>query len=956
MGKGSFSQHGSDVAMINCGTSTEWGQNSGYVAELYQLYQSSPNAVSTEWRNFFEANKSIWSDLPVSAAPAPATTLGNVSGGRLLAMPEQKRVPLVEPGLVEKQVAVARLIEAYRAFGHHAADVVPLKHDVYQWPIPRELDLSNHGLDEGDDSQYLVGGFQGFHALTVAELLKKLRNVYCGSIGFEWSHVAQPKARAWLQERIEGQLGQLSETVSLEEQKRRLRWTLRSVLFEQELHKKYVGVKRFSLEGGEALLPMLETILVGASERGVLELVLGMAHRGRLNVLTEFMRRPLHELFLEFDDRSLQTAVGAGDVKYHFGYESVRVVGHENTKSIGLTLIPNPSHLEAVNPVVEGVVRAMQDRHWSGNRRVVLPVLIHGDAAFAGQGVVFETFNFSKVDGYTTGGTIHVIINNQIGYTATPEESRSTPYCTDFAKAVGIPVFHVNGEDVDAVCRVGKLAIDYRNEFGRDVIIDLNCYRKHGHNEGDDPSYTQPLSCKEIAQKQNVASIYLKRLAAIDPNIDKEVESIVDEYRADFVSSYNKSRESVVGEACHMYGRKRRLQAPSSALSYDRLDSIARSMVQYPDGFTPHPKLDNLMKKRVEACRVGNVVDWGLAEALAFGTLLQEGYSIRLSGQDSARGTFSHRHAVLTDYVDGSTKFLPLGSMVATMPNGRAQTFFEVVNSVLSEEAVLGFEFGYGTNLSHGLVLWEAQFGDFVNGAQIQIDQFISSSDSKWGQQSSVVLLLPHGYEGMGPEHSSARPERFLQLCAEENMEVCNPSNTHQYFAMLRRHAFRSFIMPRPLVVMTPKSLLRSREASSLYEKFIDDTFQDILVDKLGDGKSKTLILCSGKVYYDVMNKLVEENVVGATVVRLEQLYPLPEEALRKIIASEDELKSFMWVQEEPRNQGGWSFVNEFFLEQFDLRFSYVGRPASASTAVGSSAYSKMQLTNFLNDMVSKVA
>lgn len=957
---------------------SKYGQNAGYVAELYDLYRSNPRSVGDQWRMVFESgndgkgtpeqlgngamggvgtphrknkdsqNKDSQNKESTANGKAPTAAAPNGGLHTDFAGGEVR---------LERQAAITRYIDAFRNAGHFAAHVIPLSHDIYRVPVPAELDISTYPLDfKSDSSPYYVDGFQGNRTLTIAEIVSRLKATYCGSIGFEWAHVPNGQARKWLQDKIEGTLGQIA-VLPTEERKLRLKDVFRASLFESELHRKYIGVKRFSLEGGEALIPMLETVISVAGSGDVLELVIGMSHRGRLNLLTQVMRRPLHELLLQFDDRTLAATAGAGDVKYHLGYESVRTVsgnGGSGNRHVGLRLAPNPSHLEAVNPVVEGIARALQNRHLFANRKSVLPILIHGDSAFAGQGVVFETLNFARVAGFTTGGTLHIVVNNQIGFTTTPDESRSTPYCTDFARALGIPVFHVNGEDVDAVCRVARLATEYRNEFGSDVVIDLNCYRKHGHNEGDDPSYTQPSSSKEIKEKKNVATLYAETLQAEGLVSAAEVQQIIADYRAEFETAYQRSKEQVIGEACHLYGRIRNAKAPSPAITTERLTAITEAMSRFPEGFTPHPKLKVLMEKRSEAGRSNGEIDWGFAEALAFGSLLQEGYSVRLCGQDCRRGTFSHRHAVLDDFLKEGQVYAPLNSVCATRENRSLAQFevaqFEVINSTLSEEAVVGFEFGYASIARESLVMWEAQFGDFVNGAQIQIDQFIAASDSKWDQQSSLVLLLPHGYEGQGPEHSSARLERFLQLCAEQNMEVCVPTTGHQYFALLRRQMLRSAVTSRPLIVMTPKSLLRSTDAASPFSAFLDDTFQEVIVEKVGNGATKSAILCSGKVYYDIIKTVKAERDVNVSVFRIEQLYPFPVEQLTEALKAGG-FERFIWVQEEPRNQGSWSYSDAVLREECGVHCQYIGRPASAATAVGSSSYSAVQLRDMLAEL-----
>lgn len=905
----------------------KFGPNSGFIDELYELYKTDPRLVGKAWAEFFEGGDGgfLNGTSQGSTTNGPLTSgvsnLGVVSG-----IPSEQHEQALET-----QSKVARLIGAYRTYGHYAAAINPLQNDVLVPPNQAELHIDGYGFTAQEyDQGFICDSLKGERLMSLREIVAALKDIYCGSVGFEWVHVADPEQREWLRARIEAK----RKSPQAADQIRRFHQLYSATLFESELHRKYIGAKRFSLEGGESLIPMLEAMVECAGQSSVAEVVIGMAHRGRLNVLAHVMERELSETLLEFDDRTLASSVGAGDVKYHLGFESKKSVnggGH-----VSMRLAPNPSHLEFVNPVVEGICRALQDKRYEGKRHAVMPLLIHGDAAFIGQGVVTETLNYSQVDGFHTGGTIHVVVNNQVGFTATADETRSTFYCTDFAKALGVPVFHVNAEDVDAVCEIAALAVDYRNAFGRDVVVDLNCYRKYGHNEGDDPSYTQPLSSKEIKAKRSIASIYSDKLKQSQTLNEEQIASFEQSYKDRFAAAAQHAAATVIGDACALHGRPR-VQIKPTAIPAENLVAIAQAAVNYPDWFTPHPKLAALMQKRVDSLTESGRVDWGTAEALSFGTLLQEGVHIRLSGQDCRRGTFSHRHAVLDDYEKGGVCFSPL----TTVGSGE----IEIYNSVLSEAGVLGFEFGYASVTEKSLVMWEAQFGDFANGAQVIIDQFISSSEAKWDQQSSVVLLLPHGYEGQGPEHSSARLERFLQLCADGNMEVCVPSSAEQYFHLLRSHMHSS--LPRPLIVMTPKSLLRLPEATSPLSDFTHGKFDLVLSTDYGQKKPSKVLCMSGKVYYDVHKALVNEQADGVRVIRLERLHPFPFGEIRELLHECDN-PSVAWVQEEPMNQGAWSFVESRFEGRLVDSLRYIGRPVSSSTATGSPYYHNLELQRIL--------
>ena len=656
------------------------------------------------------------------------------------------------------QERVSRMISAYRGRGHFRAKINPLTQGVMPLPEVEDIHVEfYHFTPEQRERSYNCSGLGLRHAMKLSDLIDELERVYCGAIGFEFTHLLNQKERLWLQEKIEGRF-QNGYRLNREQKLHRLQKAIEAEAFESELHRKYVGHKRFSLQGVETVIPMLDMMLEEAAIEGVDKVILGMSHRGRLNVLANILGKTLVEVFSEFEDQSIHSALGSGDVKYHMGYQSTYT--DINGRSLELMLAPNPSHLEFINPVVEGVARAYQDFEYDRDRKVVLPVLLHGDAAFAGQGVVFETINMSRVEGYTTGGTVHIVVNNQIGFTTDPEDSRSTTYCTDMAKSVQAPVFHVNGEDVEAACWAMKTALDFRNRYGRDVIIDLYGYRKYGHNEGDDPSFTQPVIYGEIKSKQTIATLYAEQLKA-EGTVQDEDKQYWQDFKERFEAAHEEIKGQVpYGEACAVHGRFV-YPDPETGVELSRLQQVAQTLVTFPDGFTPHPKLQKILEKRAATLDAGSGIDWGFAESLAFGSLVQDEISVRLSGQDCGRGTFSQRHLALNDY-QGHGKYYPLKSL-----EDGGHGSFEVVNSTLSEAGVVGFEFGYSTVKERSLVLWEAQFGDFANGAQVHIDQFIAGSEAKWGQTAGVVLLLPHGYEGQGPEHSSARLERYLQLCAE---------------------------------------------------------------------------------------------------------------------------------------------------------------------------------------------
>ncbi len=832
-----------------------------------------------------------------------------------------------------KPARIAELIHAYRSRGHLMADVDPLSTRIRKHP---DLDVQTHGLTLWDlDRVYATGDFGGKDRWKMRDVLGLLRDAYCRTIGIEYMHIADRTQRQWLQERLE--VGYTKPAP--EEHLRILRRLNAAEAFEAFLQTKYVGQKRFSLEGGESLIPLLDAVMSSAAEAGIQEVCIGMAHRGRLNVLANLAGKSYSQIFSEFDGTAVPGSVqGSGDVKYHLGTEGTFTA--ETGATTNVYLAANPSHLEAVNPVLEGIVRAKLDQLGADPATEgfpVLPVLVHGDAAFAGQGVVMETLNLAGLRGYKTGGTVHVIINNQVGFTTGPGDSRSTRYCTDLAKGYQIPILHVNGDDPEAVVRAARLAFEYREAFGRDVIIDMVCYRRRGHNEGDDPSMTQPRMYDLIEGKRSVRHLYTESLIRRGDITEEEAEAVSQDYLAQLERVFLETREGFSGTDTESISG---LELPSSqssdagvmvgwqtAVSQGQVERIGRAHTRPPEGFAVHPKLAKLLERREAMSREGGI-DWGYGEILAFGSLLQEGVPVRLAGQDARRGTFVQRHAVFHDRATGA-EWTPLQYLASD------QARLHIYDSSLSEYACLGFEYGYSVERPDALTLWEAQFGDFVNGAQTIIDEFISSAEQKWGQSSSVVLLLPHGYEGQGPDHSSARPERFLQLCAEDNMIAAMPSTPASYFHLLRRQAYQR--PRRPLVVFTPKSMLRLRAASSDVEDFTTGTFQPIIGDLVDPSGVTRVLLCAGKVYYDLASKREKDGDTSTAILRLEQLYPLDHDAIQAALAPFGDAE-IVWVQEEPRNQGAWTYLAHALPHVIGREVRGVTRHASASPASGLSS------------------
>lgn len=919
-----------------------FGQNSGFAEELYSLYLIDPSLVPSEWRAYFERIQPSDGEARQIGQPNLAPSANNVAANAP-AHQAQLVSNLSQNSDGELYIKAAQLVNAYRQLGHLAAKVNPLSRGVNRFTIPPELSFDQHDISDSDQRARIT--VPPFAAENISELRDELNRVYCGSIGFEIDHIRNFEERNFLRERIES-----LPRGSFPEAKRRqiLREMLEAETFESELHRKYVGHKRFSVEGGETMVPMLNSLLSRSTELGVKEAHIGMAHRGRLNVLTNVLKKPLEDILSEFEDQSVTTVLGSGDVKYHLGFD-----GKINTfsgNSLKVSLVPNPSHLEVVNPVLEGIVRARQDLYFQDNPSAILPVLIHGDAAFAGQGVVFETLNLAYLQGYNTQGTIHLVINNQIGFTTNPDDSRSTFYCTDMAKAIEAPVFHVNGEDPEAAVWIMELAAEYRAQFKRDVIVDLYCYRKYGHNEGDDPSFTQPVVYSEIKAKTSAPRLYGEKLQRDGVVTADDIAGEVKLYVEHFEAAQARQKAKKFGEACPVYGRLR-VPNPTTAVAMDKLLDIASVLCEIPDGFIPHPKLIKILEKRSSTLSNRDGIEWGFAEALAFGSLMLNGHSVRLSGQDCGRGTFSQRHLALSHF-EKNERFFPLNSL--RQKYGDNVGVFKVHNSSLSEAAVMGFDFGYSTVAQNHIILWEAQFGDFSNGAQIVIDQFLASSEQKWSQLSGLVLLLPHGYEGQGPEHSSARLERYLQLCGDGNMVVCYPSNASQHFHMLRRHGLTE--IKRPLVVMTPKSLLRLPAAAAQASDLTDGQFRTTIEDDFTkSGTIENLVFLSGKVYYDVAEALKNAELDPKTrVIRVEQLYPFPQFEIKKAI-KDIKPKAALWVQEEPQNMGAWSYIEPYLRIKGELNVDFVGRPASGSTATGSGKRHQFEQRQIVEEVLIRV-
>ncbi|OGA17051.1 MAG: 2-oxoglutarate dehydrogenase E1 component [Betaproteobacteria bacterium RIFCSPLOWO2_02_FULL_66_14] len=914
--------------------SNSWlfGGNAPFIEELYEQYLANPGAVSGEWREYFDAMQVLpggGNGKDVAHASVVQSFVQRAKSGRLGA-----QTPAGAAADDRLQVAALLLVTSYRITGARWATLDPLKR-LPRNPAP-ELEPAYYDLSEADlDREVNAGSFVGLDRTTLRNLVQALQDTYCRDIGFEFMFISDRAQRLWIQERIEP----LRATPKLtpEQQKRLLQKLTEAEQLERYLHTKYVGQKRFSLEGGESLIPAIDELIGLAGAKGVQEIVIGMAHRGRLNVLVNVLGKLPRDLFLEFEGKHAHD-LPSGDVKYHNGFSSdISTPGGP----VHVSLAFNPSHLEIVNPVVEGSVRARQRRRDDKDGDQVLPILVHGDAAFAGQGVVMETLNLSGTRGYGTGGTVHLIVNNQIGFTTSdPRDTRSTIYCTDVAKMVEAPIFHVNGDDPEAVLYVTRLALEFRQQFHKDVVIDIVCFRKLGHNEQDEPSVTQPLMYKKIAQHPGTRKLYADRLVAQNVVQAGEPDELIKSFRAALdagrhmatpVISNFKSRFAV--DWAPFAGAKWTENA-DTRVPRAELQRLGERLTTVPPEFKVHPGVARVIENRRQMLEGKIAVDWGMAETLAYATLLANGFDVRLSGQDTGRGTFAHRHAVLHDQ---DRERWDQGTYIPLQHIGRDAGSFVVIDSVLSEEAVLGFEYGFSSAEPNALVVWEAQFGDFGNGAQVVIDQFICSGEQKWGRICGLVMLLPHGYEGQGPEHSSARLERFMQMCAEYNIQVCVPSNAAQIFHLLRRQMLRP--LRKPLVVMSPKSLLRHKDASSPLADLAQGSFQPLIgeVERIAADKVKRIIVCSGKVYYELAAKRRELKRKDVVILRLEQLYPFPHRRFAEAIARYEKAKEVIWCQEEPGNQGAWHRIQHYLLRHLrpDQVLSYALRPSSSSPAVG---------------------
>jgi 2-oxoglutarate dehydrogenase E1 component len=915
------------------GNSHLFGGNAPYVEEMYENYLANPGGVPETWREYFDALQHVPAADGSNAKDVPHLPVVNAFAERAK-QGGIKIVPTGEAEMGRKRTAVQQLIAAYRNVGCRWADLDPLKRAERE-KIP-ELDPAFYGFSDADQEVVfnISNTFFGKETMSLRELINALRETYCGSIGAEYMYITDQYKKRWWQQKLESIRSK--PNLSVEQKKHILERVTAAEGLERFLHTKYVGQKRFSLEGGESFIASMDELIQGAGEKGVQEIVIGMAHRGRLNVLVNSLGKMPADLFAEFD-HTAREELPSGDVKYHQGFSSdVTTRGGP----VHLSLAFNPSHLEIVNPVVEGSVRARMDRRGDRQGKQVLPVQVHGDAAFAGQGVVMETLALAETRGYFTGGTVHIVINNQIGFTTSdPRDSRSTLYCTDVVKMIEAPVLHVNGDDPEAVVLATQLALEYRMEFAKDVVLDIVCFRKLGHNEQDTPSMTQPLMYKKIAAHPGTRKLYADKLAAqglgdtLGDDMVKAYRAAMDagKHTSDPVLTNFKSKYAV--DWTPFLGKKW-TDSADTAVPLAEWKRIAERITTLPPDFTPHPLVKKVLDDRAAMGRGEANVDWGMGEHMAFASLVASGYAVRLSGEDSARGTFSHRHAVLHDQ---KREKWDIGTYTPLENVAENQSPFVVIDSILSEEAVLGFEYGYASNDPNTLVVWEAQFGDFANGAQVVIDQFIASGEVKWGRVNGITLMLPHGYEGQGPEHSSARLERFMQLSADTNMQVVQPTTASQIFHVLRRQMIRG--LRKPLVIMTPKSLLRNRDATSPLAEFTRGGFQTVIPEnkEIKAEKVKRIIVCSGKVYYDLAKRREERGADDTAILRVEQLYPFPHKVFAAELKKYPAATDIVWCQDEPQNQGAWFFVQHYIHENMaeGQKLGYSGRAASASPAVG---------------------
>ncbi len=926
------------------------GENGAYLSQVYQQYLSNPTLVDPKWQRLFRdcelapgnfSPKIILESKAMQENPEPEKP------NQVCVEKEKKAEKNAERAYLQKTIGSLRLLQmirSYRVRGHLHATLDPLGLQVQEYHA--ELDSNTYGFDEYDETAYLVDNMLGFTSATFQQVLEKLQKVYCGNIGYEYMHIQDPDQRAWIQEKIEND--NLDQNIDKKSIYKNL---AKAEMFENFLHKRFPGAKRFGLDGGEATIAAIHQIMESCVNDGVDEIVIGMSHRGRLNVMANIVGQPLHHIFAMFQGESIvpENFDGSGDVKYHLGYSSDKTL---NDKPLHISLTPNPSHLEFVGPVVQGKVRSKQDLKQDVLRKRVIGLVLHGDAAFNGQGITTESIGLDGLEGYDTGGTLHIIINNQIGFTTTPRKAHSSPYCTDVAKGIQAPIFHVNGDYPDEVVKVAKLATEFTRQFHKDCFIDLVCYRRHGHNEGDEPMFTQPMMYKKIAKHLSLLNIYEKQLSETDKISTHELQEIKEAVMSDLENAFKSSKNIQDNEkqvdwlrgSWSSLNDKKNLTKTS--VDGKTLKMLAEKLNTFPDSIAVHKKLMRLFDLRKDQVDSGVAIDWANAEMLAYASLVHEGYHVRLSGQDSTRGTFSQRHAAVIDQ-NTNEYYYPINHL-----QDDQKVFFEVHDSPLSEAAVLGFEYGYSNANPNTLVLWEAQFGDFANGAQVIIDQFIASAEKKWSRLCGLVMLLPHGSEGQGPEHSSARPERFLQLCAENNMFVVNCTTPANYFHALRRQIHNNWRIP--LIVFTPKSLLRHKKVYSHLQDFDEKSkFEPVLLDG-GEGKLDQVILCSGKVYYDLLAK---KNQLGLKIpiIRLEQLYPFPKEELRKVLGP-FVLAKVIWCQEEPQNMGAWYYIDRLIEQTLkELAFEntrpiYVGRRASASPATGYAKRHEQEQVNLVNE------
>ena len=925
-------------------TSHLYGSNAPYIEAYYESWLEDPDSVPDHLARAFR-------EMHDGASPSIAETGRLQVEERFAALGRHApRAADAQHVADHKEAGVLKLINAYRVRGHENARLDPLGRPHHE-PVP-DLTLEYHDLSEADlDREFDTGSLAAPERMKLSEIVALCRNVYCGSIGAEYMHIVDTEKRRWLQERLEGSGGQYAP--SRDTRRKILRQLLAAEGIERYLHTRYVGQKRFSLEGGESLIPLLNGAIRHAGNQGLHEVVVGMAHRGRLNVLVNVLGKSPAVLFDEFEGKRSESAPGhSGDVKYHLGYSSdIRLEDGQ----VHVALAFNPSHLEIVDPVVAGSARARQDRRADLGDDAVMPVLIHGDAAFAGQGVVMELFQMSEVPGFEVGGTLHIVVNNQLGFTVLPEDGRSTMYCTTVAKMVHAPIFHVNADEPEAVLHVMEIACDFRKRFKRDVVIDLICYRRHGHNEADEPAATQPIMYRKIRELQTTPRLYADRLISEGMLEESEVKQMMDEYRElldkgeqvapDVIEKGKKSREH--SQDWSRYKDHEWFEATSTTISTRALESLSKKITTIPDDFKLHPRVRKIMDDRRKMAAGELPMDWGFAETMAYASLIDEGFALRLVGQDSGRGTFFHRHAVL-HHQERDEEYVPLNHI-------KPDVNVAIIDSLLSEEAVLGFEYGYACSEPRSLVIWEAQFGDFVNGAQVVIDQFITSGEAKWGRLCGLVMFLPHGYEGQGPEHSSARLERFLQLCSFNNIQVCVPTTPGQMFHMLRRQMKRDY--RKPLIVMTPKSLLRSKASTSELKALTEGGFRTVIDDaSLADAESvQRVIMCSGKVYYDLDKAREEESIENVAIIRIEQLYPFPQDTVNEVLTRYPNANELVWCQEEPQNQGAWYCSKHHFEAclQDGQKLIYAGRPSSASPAVGSFAIHVEEQKRLVEDALS---